>query len=48
VYFETYQYVNDAIKRENNMKKWKRKWKINLIEKDNPNWYDLASDWDWS
>ena len=32
VYFETYQYVNDAIKREKNMKKWKRQWKINLIE----------------
>ncbi len=36
VYFETYQYVNDAIKREKNMKKWKRQWKINLIEKDTP------------
>ena len=45
VYFEAYQYVNDAIKRENNMKKWKRQWKINLIEKDNPNWNDLSSDW---
>ena len=37
VYFETYQYVNDAIKREKNMKKWMRQWKISLIEKDNPN-----------
>ncbi|MBN4070668.1 GIY-YIG nuclease family protein [Olleya sp. AH-315-F22] len=45
VYFETYQYVNDAIKREKNMKKWKRQWKVNLIEKDNPNWNDLSSDW---
>ena len=45
VYFETYQYVNDAIKREKNMKKWKRQWKINIIEKDNPNWNDLSSDW---
>jgi putative endonuclease len=45
VYFETYQYVNDAIKREKNMKKWKRQWKINLIEEDNQNWNDLASDW---
>jgi putative endonuclease len=45
VYFEAYQYVNDAIKREKNMKKWKRQWKINLIEKDNPNWDDLSSDW---
>jgi len=45
MYFETYQYINDAIKREKNMKKWKRQWKINLIIKDNPNWKDLSSDW---
>ena len=45
VYFETYQYVNDAIKREKNMKKWKRQWKIDLIEKENSNWDDLSSDW---
>jgi len=45
VYFETYQYVNDAIKREKNMKKWNRQWKISLIEKDNPNWSDLSKDW---
>lgn len=45
VYFETFQYVNDAIKREKNMKKWKRAWKINLIIEDNPDWKDLSSDW---
>jgi putative endonuclease len=45
VYFETYQYVNDAIRREKNMKKWKREWKINLIEEDNSNWTDLSKDW---
>ncbi len=45
VYFEIYQYVNNAIKREKNMKKWKRQWKISLIEKDNPNWNDLSYDW---
>ena len=27
------------------MKKWKRQWKINIIEKDNPNWNDLSQDW---
>ncbi|MDA0176007.1 MULTISPECIES: GIY-YIG nuclease family protein [Mesoflavibacter] len=48
IYFEIYQYVNDAIKREKNMKKWKRQWKINLVEKDNPNWEDLSKDWTWS
>jgi len=45
MYFEVYQYINDAIRREKNMKKWKRQWKINLIEKDNPNWSDLSKDW---
>jgi len=45
VYFESYQYVNDAIKREKNIKKWKRQWKINLVEKENPNWNDLSFDW---
>ncbi|PNQ72761.1 excinuclease ABC subunit C [Hanstruepera neustonica] len=45
IYFETFQYVNDAIKREKNMKKWKRQWKINIIEEDNPEWDDLSKDW---
>ncbi len=45
IYFETYQYVNDAIKREKNMKKWKRQWKIDLIEEENPCWNDLSKDW---
>jgi len=45
IYFETFQYVNDTIKREKNMKKWKRQWKINQIEEENPHWKDLAHDW---
>ena len=45
IYFEVFQYVNDAIKREKNIKKWKRQWKFNLIEKENPDWEDLAKDW---
>ena len=45
MYFESFQYVNDAIKREKNLKKWKRQWKINLIEEDNPDWEDLSKDW---
>lgn len=45
VYFETFQQVNDAITRENNLKKWKRDWKIKLIEKDNKPWGDLSKDW---
>ena len=45
VYLEAYQFVEDAIKREKNMKKWKREWKINLIVEDNPDWGDLSKDW---
>jgi len=45
VYFEMYPYVNDAILREKRMKKWKREWKINAIEEDNPDWNDLALGW---
>ncbi|MEW7292560.1 GIY-YIG nuclease family protein [Aquimarina sp. 2304DJ70-9] len=45
VYFEIHKYVNDAITREKRLKAWKRQWKINLIEEDNPNWNDLAFDW---
>ena len=45
VYFEIHQYVNDAITREKQLKKWERQWKINLIEEENPNWDDLAYDW---
>jgi len=45
MYFETYQYINDAIKREKNVKKWKRNWKIKLIEQDNKEWNDLSAEW---
>jgi putative endonuclease len=41
VYYEAYQTVDAAIQRERRMKKWNRKWKVDLIEKDNPNWIDL-------
>ena len=45
VYFETFQYVNNAIARETELKDWRRARKVELIEKDNPDWEDLASDW---
>ncbi|EAS20178.1 hypothetical protein BBFL7_02579 [Flavobacteria bacterium BBFL7] len=45
VYFEGVQYVNDAITREKQIKNWHRQWKINLIEKDNPDWDDLSENW---
>jgi putative endonuclease len=41
VYYEPITDVNAAIKREKQMKKWKRQWKIELIEKENSNWDDL-------
>jgi len=41
VYFEAYQYVDRALYREKQLKKWNREWKLNLIEKANPDWKDL-------
>jgi putative endonuclease len=41
VYFEEYNDVRDAITRETQMKRWKREWKIELIESVNPEWKDL-------
>ncbi len=41
VYYEKYWYILDAIKREKQIKKRYRKWKIELIEKYNPEWKDL-------
>jgi len=45
VHFESYQYVNRAIARETQLKKWRREKKILLIESKNPQWKDLASKW---
>jgi putative endonuclease len=41
VYFEVFEDAEHAIHREKCMKKWNREWKINLIEKSNPEWRDL-------
>jgi len=41
VYYEAYENIDDAIAREKCMKKWKRKWKLELFESSNPNWEDL-------
>ncbi|MFC7356817.1 GIY-YIG nuclease family protein [Jejudonia soesokkakensis] len=42
VYFESTQYVKNAIRREKQLKKWNREWKENLINDLNPDWKDLA------
>ena len=44
VYYEDYSTAEDAICREKNIKAWKREWKINHIQKLNPNWKDLSCD----
>lgn len=41
VYYESLDDPYEAIKREKKLKKWRRKWKIELIEMENPNWLDL-------
>jgi putative endonuclease len=41
VYFEEHSSPNDAIVREKQIKKWKRCWKVRLIEEQNPEWKDL-------
>jgi len=41
VWYEQHVDMRSAIAREKSMKKWKRDWKIELIEKENPEWEDL-------
>lgn len=42
VWFEQHSTMEHAIVREKRIKKWNRAWKLELIEKDNPTWRDLA------
>ncbi len=41
MHVEQFEYVNNAISREKQLKRWHREWKINLIESTNPEWVDL-------
>jgi putative endonuclease len=41
VWFDEFADIHDAILREKHIKKWRRAWKIELIEKMNPDWSDL-------
>ena len=43
VYFEQCDDMETAILREKQLKRWNREWKVNLIEKQNPQWFDLWS-----
>ena len=44
VYYEVFVDIQEAFTREKQLKKWKRDWKIKLIEKNNPGWKDLTLD----
>jgi putative endonuclease len=44
VWFEQFTSIALAIAREKLLKKWRREWKLNLIERDNPDWHDLYDD----
>jgi putative endonuclease len=41
VYYEVHDRIDDAIRREKAMKKWRRQWKLKLIEAHNPEWLNL-------
>ena len=41
VWYEVHETMESAIPRESALKKWRRAWKIELIEKENPRWLDL-------
>jgi putative endonuclease len=41
VWFERHSRIEAAIQRETSIKRWPRKWKLALIERDNPRWRDL-------
>jgi putative endonuclease len=45
VYYEVHEGMDYAIAREKQLKKWNRKWKIDLIEKNNCEWSDLSVTW---
>jgi putative endonuclease len=44
VYYECWEERDGAIRREKQIKEWKRRWKLELIEKFNPEWKDLYED----
>ncbi len=47
VHIESFENINDAIAREKRLKSWNRAWKIDLVEKENPDWDDLYERLNW-
>ena len=45
VYVEEHADMRDAIQREKRIKRWRRAWKLRLIEEGNPAWRDLYDEW---
>ncbi|MHB8966910.1 MAG: GIY-YIG nuclease family protein [Thermoleophilia bacterium] len=45
VHFEETTDITSALQREKQIKAWTRKKRLDLIQKDNPTWVDLAADW---
>jgi len=45
VWYERHATVLAAIAREKRIKRWRRQWKLALIEAENPQWRDLSEDW---
>lgn len=44
VFFEEHSDIDRAIEQEKRIKRWRRKWKLDLIERGNPDWRDLFED----
>ena len=45
VWFEVHEMMDSAIRREKSIKRWRREWKVQLVEAENPKWRDLAEEW---
>lgn len=45
LYYQEFDSILQAIKRERQIKKWNREWKLELIKKDNPELIDLSKEW---
>ena len=45
VWYERHTTMIEALQREKRIKRWRREWKLALIEAENPDWRDLSDDW---